>query len=388
MTYFVGIDVSKHFHVASIIDLFGVVHLNAFHFNNDYDGFCSFLSHLQSLPKDDIQVGFESTAHYHQNLFNFLNHIHGFACVQINPLASSRFRNLSIRDVKNDNVDSLSIAQFLCFNHSSDSSQDFLVNDLQLLCIARHDLIADRTKLYIQLTAFLDRVFPELKAFFKNNLKSTAAHNLLKVYSTATEIKKARIDTLVKIVSPCSRGYNRQRLESLKHLSCQSIGFHSDAFSLRIKHTLHQIELLDQQIIDIETQILSCMEELNSPILQIPGMGLIQAAYILSAIQNITRFDTPCKVVAFAGLDPKVRQSGQFTAKSCRMSKRGNSLLRYALIWAAHNVSRYSSTMHDYYLKKRSEGKSHYNALGHCAKKLVNYIFFVLTHPDTVFVLD
>ena len=117
-------------------------------------------------------------------------------------------------------------------------------------------------------------------------------------------------------------------------------------------------------------------------------MGDIQIAYIMSAIKDITRFDSPSKILAFAGLDPKVRQSGQFKAKNTRMSKRGNKLLRYALTWSAHNVVKNSVTMNDYYLKKIHEGKSHYNALGHCAKKVVNYIYFILSNPDKEFILE
>ena len=70
------------------------------------------------------------------------------------------------------------------------------------------------------------------------------------------------------------------------------------------------------------------------------------------------------------------------------MSKRGNRQLRYALIWSAYNVSKHTQTLNTYYSKKRDEGKSHYNALGHCAKKLVNYIFYILTNPEKEFVLN
>lgn len=117
-------------------------------------------------------------------------------------------------------------------------------------------------------------------------------------------------------------------------------------------------------------------------------MDPIQIAYILATIQNISRFDNPCQVVSFAGLDPKVRQSGQFKASKTRISKRGNHLLPYALTWSANNIRKNSTVMSDYYLKKRSEGKSHYNALGHCAKKVVNYVFFILNNPDKELVLD
>ena len=388
MTYFVGIDIAKYSHFACVLDQLGEVHIHPFEFTNDLSGFKSLISSLSSFPKDDIIIGFESTAHYHENLFYFLNHDHNFNCELINPIVSSRFRSLSIRDIKTDKVDSLSIASFLLFNNSKVGNDNFIINELKYLCDDRHELIKTRTKLYIQLTAALDRVFPELKPFLKHNLNTNIAHNLLKSFSTASEIVKVRVDKLYNVISPNTRQFSKARAEELKKLALSSIGFHSDSLSKRIKNFINQIELIESQIDDLDSSIVLQMKLLDSPIIQIPGMGYIQAAYILSVIQNIQRFDTPCKVVAFAGLDPKIRQSGQFTAATTRMSKRGSKLLRYALIWSANNVRKNSNTMQLYYTKKRNQGKSHYNALGHCASKLVNYIFFILNNPDKVFTLD
>lgn len=118
----------------------------------------------------------------------------------------------------------------------------------------------------------------------------------------------------------------------------------------------------------------------NSVLLTIPGINVIFAAYILASIQNIHDFSEPCKLVAYAGLDSIVRQSGNFSVSHTRMSKRGNHLLRYALIWTAYNVSRHNQTFSDYYQKKRDENKSHYNALGHCASKLIRSIHFMLSN--------
>ena len=76
------------------------------------------------------------------------------------------------------------------------------------------------------------------------------------------------------------------------------------------------------------------------------------------------------KYVQFAGLGPSVYQSGNCSASHTRMSKRGSRTLRYALVNAAHNVVKNNKTFKTYYDTKISEGRSHYNALGHCAGKL------------------
>ena len=113
--------------------------------------------------------------------------------------------------------------------------------------------------------------------------------------------------------------------------------------------------------------------------MSIPGIGAVNGGMILGEIGDISRFPSPKQLLAFAGLDPSVYQSGNFQAKRTRMSKRGSRTLRYALINAAHNVVKNNATFKAYYDAKVAEGKSHYNALGHCAGKLVRIIYKMLT---------
>ena len=105
---------------------------------------------------------------------------------------------------------------------------------------------------------------------------------------------------------------------------------------------------------------------------------MITYAIILGETNNLDNFSDSKKLLAFAGLDPKIRQSGNFYASSCRMSKKGSSYLRYALIFTAWNIARHSEKFNRYYCLKRSQGKSHYNALGHVAHKLVRVIFTLI----------
>ena len=100
---------------------------------------------------------------------------------------------------------------------------------------------------------------------------------------------------------------------------------------------------------------------------------------ILGEIGDIHRFSNPNKLLAFADLDPSVYQPGNFQAKKTRMSKRGSCILRYAIINAAWNVVRNNATFETYYNAKGTEGRSLYNALGHCASKLVRFIWKMLT---------
>ena len=384
---FVGIDIAKFTHYACIINLHGEVLSHPFPFENNCTGFQLLLSHLSNFSMDSVSIGFESTAHYHQNLAHFLSS-HSYSFELLNPLLSKRFRSLSIRDVKNDKVDSLTITSYLSFHHNQSKQDSFFINELAFLSKERDNLIKQRSREYVRLTTYLDRVFPELKPSIGASLKTNGFHNLLKKYSTAKEIKETRVDALYNTLNSKRKLRSLDSVQEIKELAKKSVGYHSDALSKIIKNIIHQIEFLNSQLDIIESEIKIHPLVMDSKLIQILGMGPIQIAYILSAIENITRFDDPSKIVAFAGLDPKVRQSGQFSASSTRMSKRGNYLLRYALTWSANNIRNQSSTMNTYYLKKRAEGKSHYNALGHCAKKVVNYIFFILTNPDKEFLLD
>ena len=386
MTYFVGVDIAKFTHVACVIDQYGLVITEPFPFDNTIEGFQLFIAQINSYSHDDVFIGFESTAHYHENFANYLTN-HSYSYELINPLLSKKFRGLNIRDVKNDNVDALTIASFISINRNNPIQQTFFINELAFLSKERNNLIKQKSRELVRLTAYLDRVFPELKPYEKNSLYTQSFRHFLKKYSTAKEIKETRIDALFNTLNTKRKFRSLESTKEIKELAKKSVGYHSDALSIVIKNIIHQIEFLISQIDAIESEIKNNPIVTNSPLHQIPGMGDIQIAYIMSAIKDITRFDSPSKVLAFAGLDPKVRQSGQFKAKNTRMSKRGSKLLRYALTWSANNVVKNSVTMNDYYVKKISEGKSHYNALVHCAKKVVNYIYFILSNPDKEFIL-
>lgn len=387
MTYFVGVDIAKFTHVACVIDQYGLVITEPFPFDNTIEGFQLFISQINSYSHDDVFIGFESTAHYHENFANYLTN-HSYSYELINPLLSKRFRGLNIRDIKNDKVDALTIASFISINRNKPIQETFFINELAFLSKERNNLIKQKSRELVRLTAYLDRVFPELKPYEGKSLYTLSFRHFLKKYSTAKEIKETRIDALFNALNAKRKFRSLESTKEIKELARKSVGYHSDALSIVIKNIIHQIEFLISQIDAIESEINNHPIVINSPLHQIPGMGNIQIAYIMSAIKDITRFDSSSKVLAFAGLDPKVRQSGQFKAKNTRMSKRGNKLLRYALTWSAHNVVKNSVTMHDYYLKKISEGKSHYNAIGHCAKKVVNYIYFILSNPDKEFILE
>ena len=381
---FCGIDVAKYEHVASIYDpSTGEIILNSLHFTNDDKGFKTLLVNLKRNKEREIIIGFESTGHYHQVLFNYITARH-FKCYLINPYMTSKFRSISLRDSKNDNIDSRTIARFLSFEHRKLIDEEYQVNELKELAKERNFLVVDSSKMKIKLKSYLDRVFPELEGIVDVNTKAIRA--ILKEFPTTRDIADTRIDRLKNIASNASHGrYSLSKIKLMKETAKSSVGIYSYAIALNIQNCIATLELKERKIDVIEKAICSHPIINNSPLHQLPGINDIEICYIMSAITSIDHFSSPKKLVAYAGLDPKVRQSGTWSAKTTRMSKRGNKLLRYALIWASFNMTRKEGAMKDYYNIKIREGKSHYNALGHCATKLCHYIFWILKHPDEEF---
>ena len=374
-----GVDIAKLNHVASFIDSSsGELIFSNFKFQNNILGFSSLFEKISKFSVSEIIIGLESTGHYGENFINFFFQ-KGFKIAVINPLQTSHLRKANIRDSKNDRLDSINIAKALLFGKHTYVSQKNLTNfSLKKLTRFGKSLIKQKTKTKIQLVSLLDIIFPELQYFFKSGVHSNAVYTLLKKYPSTEKIAALREKSLFSILNKASKGhYKEQHASQLKSLAKSSVGIKDTSISMHIPQLIQLIEMLDSQIKAIEKEIDSFIDE-ESPILTIPGINTVAAASILGEINDIENFDSSSKLLAFSGLDPKIRQSGNFNASSCRMSKKGSSYLRYALIFTAWNLVRNSATFNRYYLSKRAQGKSHYSALGHTAHKLVRVIYTLL----------
>ncbi len=386
---YVGIDIAKLNHCASAIDSDGVVLIEPFEFLNDNDGFYMLLSKLSSFEKDSIIIGLESTAHYGNNLVYFLV-TKGFNVCVINPIQTAALRKNNIRKTKTDKVDALLVAKAVALmdNPRFVTLYDVALMQLKNLGRFRLKLVKQRTRTKIHLTSYLDQVFPELQYFFKSGIHQRAVYAILKEAPSANQIASMHLTHLKNLLVSNSHGHFKKEMAlELRVLAQKSVGTADRALSVQITQSIAQIELLDSQIDVVESEIKDIVSSLDSVIMTIPGIGPINGGMILGEIGDINRFSKPRKLLAFAGLDPSVYQSGNFSAKKTRMSKRGSSALRYALMNAAHNVVKNNKTFREYYDSKRAEGRGHYNALGHCAGKLVRVIYKML-RDDVEFNLD
>ena len=378
---YVGIDIAKLNHFADAISSDGEILIEPFKFTNDYDGFYLLLSKLAPLDQNSIIIGLESTAHYGDNLVRFLISKDFRVCV-LNPIQTSSMRKNNVRKTKTDKVDTFVIAKTLMMQ---DSLRFMTLDDLDYIELKelgrfRQKLVKQRTRLKIQLTSYVDQVFPELQYFFKSGLHQNSVYALLKEAPTPTAIASMHMTHLAHLLEVASHGhFGKEKARELRVLAQKSVGVNDSSLSIQITHTIEQIELLDSQLFHTELEMANLVTCLHSVIMTIPGIGFINGGMILGEIGDIHRFSEPKKLLAFAGLDPSVHQSGNFQAQRTRMSKRGSRVLRYALINAAHNVVKNNATFKAYYDAKRAEGRTHYNALGHCAGKLVRVIWKMLT---------
>ena len=381
---YVGIDIAKQNHFASIMNSDGEILAEPFAFTNNHSGFQKLLKHLDSYPKTEVFIGMESTAHYAENLTSFLFK-RGFQVCIINPIQTSSLRKSNIRKTKTDSVDTYLIIKALTLNHYRlFSERDYDSLQLKNLCRFRQKLMKARTKVKIQLVTYVDLLFPELQYFFKSGIHGKACYELLKTQPNPDKIAKMHLKRLTCLLSKSSHGhFNQSTAVHLKELASQSVGIKNDTLSLQILQSIKQIEMYTEQLAEVEHSIHDIMERMDSVIKTIPGIGSLNGAMIIGEIGDISRFEKPCQLLAYAGLDPSVYQSGNFSAARTRMSKRGSKLLRYALINAAWQTTLVNKTFKDYYDLKISQGRRHYNALGHVAHKLVRVIHKMMTDNVT-----
>ncbi len=247
----------------------------------------------------------------------------------------------------------------------------------------RHRLVEYRSKLKLSVTRLIDIVFPELpKHVWSIHQKS--AYALLLEAPTSQEIATLHLTRLTNILKANSKGkYGREKALAIRDAATYSIGSTRPSYAFELKQTIRLIVSVQEELTLLDQQLKVLMDEMCSPIVSIPGISYRLGAIILAEIGDITKFSSPAKLLAFAGLDPTTHQSGSYYASNARMVKRGSKYLRWAMLQAARLVSMRVPVFKDYLHKKQSEGK-HFNvAMSHAAKKLIRVIFSLLTNNHT-----
>lgn len=375
----VGIDVAKDKHDCFILSSEGEVLADVFTIPNSRTGFEALLQRVQSCTQktDKIKVGLEATGHYSYNILGFLLD-NGLDSFVINPLHTNLYRkSLSLRKTKTDRVDARTIATMLMSDVDLKSYTDTAYHNEELKSLTRYrfDMVKQRAKLKTSVSRLVNILFPELETLVPT-LHIASVYALLSEFPGASQVAAAHLIRLTNLIGEASKGrYTKDTVTEIRNAARTSIGSVMPAKSLELKHTIRLIRELDSEINEIESAIKNVMDQINSPILTIPGISYRMGAMILAEIGDFSNFDSPDKILAYAGLSPSTYQSGQLTNCYSHMEKRGSRYLRYALFNAAKFVCNWDPTFASYLAKKRAEGK-HYNvAISHAAKKLVRLIY-------------
>lgn len=378
---YVGIDVAKDKHDCFITNSDEKVLFKAFTIPNNLDGFNNLYQKIESVMEDlsKVKVGLEATGHYSYNLLGFLLD-KGLTTFVINPLHTNLYRkSLSLRQTKTDKVDARTIASMLMSDVNVKSYSDISYHNEELKSLTRYrfDKVKERAKLKSSVSRLVCILFPELEKLVPT-LHMASVYAMLSEFPGAKYVANAHLTRLSNLLSEASKGhYGKETAITFREAARTSIGSNMPAKSLELKHTIKLIQELTSEIDEIENEIKIIMDEINSPILSIPGINYRMGAMIIAEIGDFSRFDSPDKILAYAGFSPSTYQSGQLDGAYSHMEKRGSRYLRYALYNAAKYVCHWDSTFAEYLAKKRAEGK-HYNvAISHAVKKLVRVIYYL-----------
>lgn len=379
--YIVGIDIGKNHHEASIVSPEGKQIGRSLRFATTHKGADSLMSFIfKNIGNSPCVFGMEATGHYWYPIYSFLK-AKGYTICVINPIQSDSLRKMYIRQTKNDSIDSFLIAEVIRFGQFGTTSMaDENILAMRQLCRYRDSVISSRTEIKLRIGTIMEQIFPEYEKQFSSLWMSTSM-GILEKYLTPENIENAPIDELFEIIKDKSHNrLTKAKAISIKEAAADTFGIKiaQDAFSFQLKQLIDRMNFLDKQIEALDCQILEYYEKFDCYLHTIPGIGMIAAAAILAEIGDINRFKSSSALVAFAGIDPTVRQSGEFSSTHNHMSKRGSPYLRHAIFLAATTCSFHNSPLNAYYKKKREQGKHHLTATGAVARKLTTVIYAVL----------
>lgn len=378
--YIAGIDIGKFNHEVTIIDNNGVIVKKTFKITNDHTGANRLITYINTLNTKDIIFGLEATGHYWLPIYCFLKK-KGFTVNVINPIQSDSLRNLYIRQTKNDSKDSFIIAEVIRFGRFTTTNlSDENIFSLRQLCRYRKYLVDSISDLKRKTLCVLDMIFPEYPKLF-SDVWGESSKAILAKYPSPEELLSLDINIIVDELHVASRGQlGYAKAEKILESANSSFGinYSSDTLSFQIKHMMGLILETEKQLKILENKIEDLYLSLDCTLTSIPGIGITLAAIIVSEIGDISRFKDAPSLVAFAGIDPTVKQSGTYNCNNNKMSKRGSPYLRRALWSAAKCSYLFDPQLSSYYAKKRKEGKHHNTAIGAVCHKLTHIIYAIM----------
>ena len=385
ISIYIGIDVSKDKHDICIKNNDGNV-LKHFQIRNnkgDLNKLYTTVNKIKSGIGDDTDAffGMEATGIYSVPLYSALKR-DGYLVKLYNPIQTHGYRKIAIRRTKTDSIDAAIIADMLRHQEPpvSTAIDNLRLYQLRELCRVRQRNVDKRTKCKIQLVRDLDTVWPGYKSVIGSVYGKTSIA-LLKEYSVPSNVAAKPFEEVCGIIKQFSRSQiTRERAEEIYNHAGNTLTVPEidSIVSIEIQTLISEIELYNEQIRAIEKMMVQTMKQIDSKITTIPGIATITGATILGEVGDIGKFSSAKKLVAFAGLDPIVNQSGKFENKSGHISKRGSPQLRSALFMAANVARQRDEIFEEFYDDKIERGKHHSSAVNATAAKLLRVVYWVL----------
>jgi transposase len=385
---YVGIDVAKSKHDCFITNSDGEQLTGSFVIENSMKGFNELYAKILQFESEpnisNTKIGLESTGHYSNNIIEFLT-TKNINPVLFNPLHTNLYRKgLSLRKIKTDKSD----ARFLTMMLMTEDTKPYLplsyhISELKSLSRNRFRLVKQRSRAKVAFGRLIDVIFPELAAFVWNVSQKSMLMMLSELPNTKA-VAGCHITRLTGLLSKASQGkYGKSKAMEIREAAKNSIGSNSPALAFELQQTIRSILFLQNEILLVDRQIRNIIDEIDSPVMSIPGISYTLAAIIISETGDIGRFSSPAKLLAFAGLEPSTHQSGKYTATHNSMVKRGSKYLRWALLQAARLVCMRDKSFADRQAKKIAEGKHYFVAQSHVAKKLIRVIFHLMKSGES-----
>ena len=331
---------------------------------------------------DEIIIGYESTGPYGEPMVHYLMK-KPVMLVQVNPMHTKRIKELNGNSpLKTDDKDPRVIADIIRWGHSlSIVIPEGDAAYLRRLNNSRERHIRERTALLNQLQQLVFLLFPEFKKVMKDIRCKTPIY-LLKKYLTPMVISVLDKDELGAEMRKKSRGkFKEQHAERLISFAKNTVGIKEGVLglSMDIQHILIQLEMLNTLIAEIESEMETALGRIpySSKLLSIKGLGVVSVAGIIGEVGDFKKFQTRAEIMKLAGLDLYEISSGKWKGRR-KISKRGRSLLRKILYYAAIQTIRNNGILHDYYTRLTERGMKRMMALVAVSRKLLGIIYAIV----------
>jgi transposase len=379
---FCGIDMAKQKHVACIIDRDGKTLLKSKSIRNNAEGFQQILNCLkQTTRAKSVLVGMEATGHYWYSLHDFLTR-NGYDVAVLNPIQTALQAKQAIRKCKTDKYDAFHIANLLrTGQYKAAVVPDELAMTCRQLTRIRYRIVRQISVTKQLIHSRLHPAWPEYDDFFSNTFGTTSM-KLLKAVSTPKEFMDSDFDDISEVIRKASRGrFGPVHAQSILQSTKTSIGMQRGQYgiSTAIKILLEQIEALEPVRKNLDGEIEKLAAQMPQYMFTLPGATDLTIVSLYGEIGPIEVFEKPSQLVAFAGLDPKVFQTGQYDAPKRQVSKRGSPYLRRTVWLMAHRAVSREGDLRDFWLRKRRQNKHHLVAVTAAANKLCHIIWRIMT---------